>query len=55
MMILVSLSVFKVKESDGVIYFDRDLSRSRPLQNHILGYISVTDKQKVAKCYQKVA
>ena len=45
MTILVSRSVSQVKESDGAIYcaYDLDLVRSWPLQNHISGYISVSN------------
>ena len=46
MMILVSKYVFEVKESDAVICFNL---WPWPLQNHILGYISVINGQNVAK------
>ena len=47
----VYMYVFKVWESDGAICFiyDIDLSRSWPLRNHILGHISITNGQIMAK------
>ena len=43
--------VCEVKEFDGAIIFtyDLDLSRSWHLQNHILGHISITNWQNIAK------
>ena len=51
MMILACRSVSEVKESDGAIFvtYDLDLSWPWPLQNHILGHISVINRQNVVK------